>query len=134
MTGGNEPEPADHAQLIVVSKAQWTPTGWHVRSQGVLGEIGLGQYSDALLENDIDLEIISELTEADLEKLGLSLGHRKKLLRAVASVRASSAVDVPADKPLDVGTLPSVAARPPTASLDYHLLRSRRLDCSCFQD
>ena len=53
-----------------------------------LGEIGLGQYAQAFLDDDIDLEIISEWTEADLEKFGLSLGHGRRFLRAVASVHA----------------------------------------------
>jgi class 3 adenylate cyclase/predicted ATPase len=78
-----------------------------------LGEIGLGQYVKAFLENDIDLEIISELTEADLEKLGLSLGHRKKFLRAVASLLTPSTVEVPPGKGTEVaGAAPSVTARP----------------------
>lgn len=50
-----------------------------------LRDIGLEQYADVLIENDVDLEILSELTEDDLETLGLSLGHRKKLLKAVAA-------------------------------------------------
>src|SRR5262245_35795181 len=78
-----------------------------------LGEIGLGQYVPAFLENDIDLEIISELTEADLEKLGLSLGHRKKVLRAVASLRTARAAEVAAGKPAGLASAdPPVAVRP----------------------
>ncbi len=47
---------------------------------------GLGQYETTFIENDIDLGVLPDLTEADLERLGLTLGHRKKLLRA-ASLR-----------------------------------------------
>ena len=46
-----------------------------------LEEIGLAQYADLLVKNDIDWEVLPELTEQDLEKLGVSLGHRKKLLK-----------------------------------------------------
>jgi class 3 adenylate cyclase len=48
-----------------------------------LKEIGLAQYSDLFAANDIDWEILPDLTEHDLEKLGVSLGHRKKLVKAI---------------------------------------------------
>ena len=48
--------------------------------------LGLGQHSGLLAENDIDLEVLRELTEADLKDLGLSLGHRKKLLKAIRAL------------------------------------------------
>jgi class 3 adenylate cyclase/predicted ATPase len=48
-----------------------------------LETIGLTQYADLFAKNDIDWEILPELTEHDLEKLGVSLGHRKKLLKAI---------------------------------------------------
>ncbi|HEY6903651.1 MAG TPA: adenylate/guanylate cyclase domain-containing protein [Candidatus Acidoferrales bacterium] len=48
-----------------------------------LEEIGLPQYADLFARNDIDWEILPDLTEHDLEKLGVSLGHRKKLIKAV---------------------------------------------------
>ena len=51
-----------------------------------LAPLGLVQLAPVLRANDIDLEILPELSEADLEKLGLSLGQRKKLLKAVASL------------------------------------------------
>src|SRR6516165_9836188 len=50
---------------------------------------GLAQYADVLAKNDIDLDALSELAEADLEKLGLTLGHRRKLLRALDARRES---------------------------------------------
>jgi predicted ATPase/class 3 adenylate cyclase len=51
-----------------------------------LARLGLEALVPVLQANDIDLELLPELTEADLEKLGLSLGHRKKLLKAAASL------------------------------------------------
>ena len=48
-----------------------------------LKEIGLAQYADLFAANDIDWEILPDLTEHDLEKLGVSLGHRKKLSKAI---------------------------------------------------
>ena len=51
-----------------------------------LAPLGLDRLAPVLRANDIDLAILPELTETDLEKLGLSLGHRKKLLKAAASL------------------------------------------------
>ena len=48
-----------------------------------LEEFGLAQYADLFAKNDIDSEILPDLTEHDLEKLGVSLGHRKKLIKAI---------------------------------------------------
>jgi class 3 adenylate cyclase/predicted ATPase len=48
-----------------------------------LEKIGLAQYAELFAKNDIDWEILPELTEHDLEELGISLGHRKKLTRAI---------------------------------------------------
>ena len=44
----------------------------------------LEQYAAVLAENDITFEILPDLTESDFEKLGLSIGHRRKLLKALA--------------------------------------------------
>ncbi|MEY2487197.1 MAG: hypothetical protein QOH39_2845 [Verrucomicrobiota bacterium] len=55
-----------------------------------LKELGLEQYAGVLADNDIDFDILSDLTESDLEKLGLSLGHRRKLLRALAALHPAA--------------------------------------------
>ena len=50
--------------------------------------LGLDRYEPAFRENDVDAEVLPELAEADLEKLGVtSLGHRKRLLAAIAALR-----------------------------------------------
>ena len=38
--------------------------------------LGLEQYETIFCENDIDAEILGDLTDSDLEKIGVSLGHR----------------------------------------------------------
>ena len=50
--------------------------------------LGLQQYVAAFRDNAIDAEILPELTEADLEKLGMVLGHRKRVLKAIAALAA----------------------------------------------
>ena len=52
-----------------------------------LESLGLTQYVDAFESNDVDLDVLPSLNEDDLEKLGVSLGHRKKMLRAVAELQ-----------------------------------------------
>ncbi len=61
-----------------------------------LAELGLEQYASVLARNDVDLQVLPELTEADLAALGLSLGHRKKLLRAI---RRPDAAVAPPERP-----------------------------------
>jgi class 3 adenylate cyclase/tetratricopeptide (TPR) repeat protein len=45
---------------------------------------GLGQYEEKFRDNRIDLDVLADLSDGDLEKLGIPLGDRKRLLRAIA--------------------------------------------------
>src|SRR5262245_4565583 len=56
-----------------------------------LENIGLGQYADLFSKKDTDREVLASLDEQDLEKLGVSLGHRKKLLKAIPEYCGSAA-------------------------------------------
>ncbi len=51
-----------------------------------LAKIGLERYATAFAENDIDVAVLPHLTDADLEKIGVSLGHRRKFLAAIAEL------------------------------------------------
>jgi len=48
-----------------------------------LEELGLGQYRARFAEQAIDSDVLPDLTDDDLARLGLPLGHRKKLFRAI---------------------------------------------------
>ena len=61
-----------------------------------LRDLGLEQYEALFRENDIDAEVLSDLTDGDLEKIGVSLGHRKRLLKAAAALAAGHAPAPPA--------------------------------------
>src|SRR5712671_5985762 len=50
----------------------------------------LEQYEGVFRENEIEADVLSELTEGDLEKLGLPLGPRKRILKAIASLREAN--------------------------------------------
>lgn len=55
-----------------------------------LRRLGLEQYEQAFRENAIDAEVLSDLSEADLRQLGILLGHRKRLLKAIAELGRST--------------------------------------------
>jgi hypothetical protein len=55
-----------------------------------LEKLGLGQYAQRFAENDIDVSLLPYLTDADLEKIGVSLGHRRKILAAIAELPGAS--------------------------------------------
>lgn len=57
---------------------------------GWLRNLGLGQYESAFIENAIDADSLPELTEDDLEKLRIPLGHRKRLIKAIRALAAGS--------------------------------------------
>ena len=48
--------------------------------------LGLGQYEGLFRENEIDAEVLPELTESDLAQFGMPLGFRKRLLKAIAAL------------------------------------------------
>ncbi len=66
-----------------------------------LHRIGLGEYAARFADNDIDFSILRDLSDQDLRDLGMaSLGHRRKLLHAVAELSATLATpDAPS--PID---------------------------------
>ena len=80
-----------------------------------LQSLGLSEYADRFAENDIDFSILPELTDQDLEKIGVaSLGHRRKILKAIAALNGPTAAPPapapPAPKPAAVPALePRVA-------------------------
>jgi class 3 adenylate cyclase len=50
--------------------------------------------------------VVSELTEADLEKLGVLLGHRKKLLKAIAALPLPTSATPAAHTPIPASAPP----------------------------
>ena len=49
-----------------------------------LASIGLREYADRFVANAIDPSVLGDLTEQDLRELDIPLGHRRKILRAIA--------------------------------------------------
>ena len=76
---------------------------------GWLRGLGFGRYEAAFCENDIDETVLPKLTQETLKDLGVtSVGHRLKLLDAIAALRAVSAKTAPP-------TSPATAAAPTSA-------------------
>ena len=72
--------------------------------------LGLGQYESAFRENHVDAGLLSSLTIDDLKEIGIaSLGHRGRILDAIAILRAPATL---AETPtLLAGAMPSKPAR-----------------------
>ncbi|MFQ6018975.1 MAG: AAA family ATPase, partial [Kiloniellaceae bacterium] len=74
-----------------------------------LEELGLGNYAEVFVENEIDLDVLRDLDETDLEKLGLPMGPRKKLLRAIVKLSPTSETAL---EGTSVGSTEHSAAKP----------------------
>jgi predicted ATPase/class 3 adenylate cyclase len=81
-----------------------------------LASLGLGEYAARFAENDIDFAILADLTDQDLEKIGVaSLGHRRKILRAIAALKGATAAVATAApaSPVVSAPIPAAVASPP---------------------
>ena len=89
-----------------------------------LDEIGLGQYATVFTENAIDLEVLPDVTETDLDKLGVALGHRKRILRAIAALSGATAA---AAAPAAALSLPQSEAERRQLTVFFAISSARRL-------
>ncbi|MGY4481715.1 class 3 adenylate cyclase [Bradyrhizobium sp. LM3.2] len=64
-----------------------------------LEKLGLGQYAERLVQNGIDIDVLPELMDEDFDKLGVLLGHRRKMLRAIADLDPAALIASPAPPP-----------------------------------
>jgi class 3 adenylate cyclase len=70
-----------------------------------LRELGLEQYAPAFRDNAIDAELLPSLTSEDLKELGVALiGHRRRLLDAIAALGADSPAAAVTATPRDAAT------------------------------
>ena len=72
-----------------------------------LQQLGLAQYEPAFRDNDVDGEVLPELTAEDLISIGVtSVGHRRKLLSAIAALGAAAPGPAPGSPVAPVGGSP----------------------------
>ena len=57
-----------------------------------LEKLGMSEYAQRFAENRIDLAVLPDLTDQDLKDLGVVLGDRRKILRAIASLKSGETV------------------------------------------
>ena len=96
-----------------------------------LETLGLSEYARCFAENDIDTSVLRHLTDQDLKELGVSLGHRRKILAAIAEMGNSSAAAAPVssnsarapakDAPAAVAPQPSISTTPQITGERRHL-------------
>jgi class 3 adenylate cyclase/tetratricopeptide (TPR) repeat protein len=65
-----------------------------------LEALGLGKYATRFAANDVGFDTLRLLSDADLKELGLSLGHRRMLQRAIERLPPPTAARAPAAVPL----------------------------------
>src|ERR1700720_481412 len=76
-----------------------------------LRSLGLGKYEAVFRDNEIDETVLPNLTAEDLKELGVTaLGHRRKLLDAIAALRNDTSGKAPF---VDAGTTSSTPSAPP---------------------
>ena len=51
-----------------------------------LEKLGLSEYADRFAENRIDFSVLPDLTDQDLRSIGVVLGDRRKMLRAISEL------------------------------------------------
>jgi class 3 adenylate cyclase/tetratricopeptide (TPR) repeat protein len=83
-----------------------------------LNAIGLGQYEANFRDNKIDFDVLADLTDGDLQELGVPLGDRRRLLRAIAELGAQ--------QPLTTQARPTSAAPTPAQSFAQRDSAERR--------
>src|SRR6201984_3559827 len=88
-----------------------------------LRSLGLGKYEAIFRDNDIDETVLSSLTHENLKELGVaSLGHRVKLLDAIAALRNNASVQTP-----PVAAAPArLSATTPTSASVAEVVGERR--------
>ena len=56
-----------------------------------LEKLGMSEYAQRFAENGIDFSVLPHLTDHDLKEIGVLLGHRRKMLAAIAKLEDTSA-------------------------------------------
>jgi class 3 adenylate cyclase/tetratricopeptide (TPR) repeat protein len=71
-----------------------------------LSALGLSEYAERFAENGIDIDVLPELTDQDLEKMGVLLGHRRRMLRAIRMLDSAAITPSAASPPAPPRTGP----------------------------
>ena len=91
-----------------------------------LRSLGLSQYETAFSNNSIDADVLPDLTDGDLAQLGVNLGDRKRLLKAIASLGATDLAAKPT-RPAPLSSSADAAERRPITVMFCDLVGSTSL-------
>jgi class 3 adenylate cyclase len=75
-----------------------------------LEELGMSEYTQSFVENGIDFTVLSDLTDQDLKDIGVLLGHRRKLLRAIAELKGVEKGELKPARPAAASVAPQDTA------------------------
>ena len=75
-----------------------------------LEKLGMSEYAERFVENGIDFAVLPDLTDQDLKEIGVLLGHRRKLLRAMAELNEVEKGPLKAAPPAATSATPQDAA------------------------
>ena len=90
-----------------------------------LEKLGLSEYAPRFAENRIDFSVLRDLTDQDLKDLGVVLGDRRKLLRAIGELDTAA--------PAARGNAAATGGRRRAPLRHGDVLRSRGFDRHCRQ-
>ena len=91
------------------------PMGGVTMDVGVwLCDLGLSRYEAAFRENSIDVDVLPDLTDGDLAQLGVNMGDRKRLLRAIASLGVAEPAPRPPTRAPASSSMDTAERRPIT--------------------
>src|SRR6478672_8940682 len=106
-----------------------------------LEKLGMSEYAQRFAENRIDFSVLRELTDQDLKELGVVLGDRRKMLRAIADIDdiekgapAAPATATAAQRRTHVASEPIPTATPPPISAAVEVSGERRYVTVMFCD
>jgi hypothetical protein len=76
--------------LVVAGKSLWGPLMKQIVDW--LESLGMSKYAPRFAEDRIDFSVLPDLTDQDLEKIGVILGDRGKMLRAIGEIGTAAPI------------------------------------------
>jgi hypothetical protein len=81
-----------------------------------LKALGMSEYAERFVENGIDFSVLPDLTDQDLKDIGVLLGHRRKLLRAIAELNKAATTAMATPPPVMPPPIPTAVVPPPISA------------------
>ena len=84
----------DKLYLLAIQKRR--RRGRDAADCGLAQKLGMSEYAQRFAENEIDISVLPDLTDQDLKDIGVPLGHRRKMLAAIAELAGVAPSDAAA--------------------------------------